>query len=73
MMYERILLWSLSSLLWQLRTVSYSVSCWVNIFSLANYILLTSLHEYFFDNNFQSLNLAFVVVLFMQFLSMTIS
>jgi len=47
MMCERILLWSLSSLLRQLRTVSYSVSCWVNIFLLANYILLTPLAEYF--------------------------
>jgi len=33
----------LSSLLRQLRSVSYSVSCWINIFLLANYIILTSL------------------------------
>ena len=31
----------------QLRTVSYSVSYWVNIFSLVSYIMLTSLNEYF--------------------------
>jgi len=37
---------NLSSLLPQLRTVNYSVSCWVNIFSLANDIMLTSLDKY---------------------------
>jgi len=41
------------SLLRQLRTVNYSVRCWVNIFSSANYIMLTLLDKYF-----QWLNLA---------------
>ena len=44
-------------LLQQLRTVSYYVGCCVNIFSSANYIMLTSLDKYCFDYNFQWLNL----------------
>jgi len=46
MMCKRILLQNLFSLLRQLCTVSYSVGCWVNIFSSVNYIMLTSLDEY---------------------------
>jgi len=42
MMCEMIFLGSLSSLL-RLLTVSYTVRCWPNIFSLANYVLLASL------------------------------
>jgi len=72
MMCERILLRSFSSLLWQLRTVSYSTSCWVNIFSLANYILLTSLDEYF-RQQFSVAESCMRGSLFMQFLNMTIS
>jgi len=62
----------------QLRTVSYSVDCSVNTFSSANYTMLTSLDEYFFDYNFQWMNLASqfescVAVCFTQFVSMAIS
>jgi len=49
-------------------TVSYSVSCWVNIFSLANYIMITSLDELFSVAEF-----CMHGSLFMQFLSITIS
>jgi len=72
LMCERILLWSLSSLLRQLRTASYSVSCWVNIFSLANYIMLTSLDEYF-STTILVTESCTCCSLFMHFLSMTIS
>ena len=54
MMCERILLRSLFCLLWQLRTVSYYVCYWVNIFSSANYIMLTSLDKYFFRLQFSA-------------------
>jgi len=72
MMCERILLWSLSSLLRQVRTVSYFVSCWVNIFSLANYTMLTSLDEYFWQQ-FSVAESCMHGSLFVTFLSMTIS
>jgi len=71
MMCERILLWSLSSLMRQLRTVSYSVSCWVNIFSLANYTMLTSLG--IFRQQFLVAESCMRGSLLMQFLSTTIS
>jgi len=36
------------------RTVSYYVGCWINIFSSANYIMLTSLDKYFLTTVFSS-------------------
>jgi len=72
MMPKRNLLWCLSSLLQQLHTVSYSVSCWVNIFLLANYIMLTSLDEYF-STTILVAESCMHGSLFMQFLSMMIS
>jgi len=57
-------------------TVSYYVSCWVNIFSSANYIMLTSLYKYFSTIIFSgwildgSLSLVWQ---FTQFLRMTVS
>jgi len=77
MMCKRILLQSLFCLLRQLRTVSYYASCWVNIFSSANYIMLTSVDNYFFRLQF-SVAESWMTVwvlrgsLFTQFLSMTI-
>ena len=58
-MCEMILLRRFSSLLRQLRyTVSYSVSCWVNIYLLVNDFHIAHIIRWvFFDNNFQSLNL----------------
>jgi len=59
MMCERILLQSFCLLQQLWCTVSYYryVICWVNIFSSSNYIMLPSLDKYFFDYNFQRLNL----------------
>jgi len=57
--------------------IVYSVDCWVNTFSSANYIMLTSLEEYFRlqFSVAESCMAAWVLCgsLFTQFLSMTIS
>jgi len=68
---------SLFSLLLQLHTVSYSAGCWVNIFSSVNYIMLTSLDEYYWPQFLVAESCTAVWVfcgrLFMQFLCIAIS